>query len=284
MLAISRTVARLHETAHAQDYVCEGVGALRHIDFSAVVLVVVLVLFGGGVWQMAHAFPDAGRGLVIFAREQKDRFVDAGLINESYHVRSSTPLAQRLRAETTIVGTRLGEHTAYMGAGVIVRTTASTVEILTAKHIVAHHGRKFVIFPDHVVQRARRVIVSPDRDLALVFVDRVSLTQYSHVRLAPSSFGTGQRFVVMGHPGARSWTASPGIAERHIRYTLLFCPSCDRGDSGAGAFDVYGALRGIVVSKATMRAPSARTGRYMTLTAFEIEEPEAIRSFLRSAR
>jgi hypothetical protein len=88
----------------------------------------------------------------------------------------------------------------------------------------------------------------------------------------------------MGHPGAKNWTASPGVAEQHLRETLLFCPTCDRGDSGAGAFDKYGTLRGIVVTKAIMSAPSMKSWKYISLTAFEVERPEAIRAFLRTAK
>jgi hypothetical protein len=260
------------------------VKALRRIDLSLVVLVIVLALLCGGIWQMARAFPDAGQGLIIYAREQKDLFIDAGLIQESYRVHSNSPLAQRLRERTVIVAARTSPNTAYMGAGVILGTRHGHIEILTARHIVVHSGRKFVIFPDHVVRKAVRIVISRDRDLALVYVAPVSLTDYPSVRLAKETFATGDQFVVMGHPGAKSWTASPGLAERHLTYTLLFCPTCDKGDSGAGAFDRSGLLHGIVVTKAIMRAPSAKTGRYIKITAFEIEQPEAIRAFLRTAQ
>jgi hypothetical protein len=259
-------------------------GSLRRVDFSLVVLVIVLALLGGGIWQMARAFPDAGKGLVIYAREQKDLFVDAGLIQQSYRVRSTSGLAERLREQTVIVATRITPHTAYMGAGVILRTHNGFTEILTARHIIAHAGRKFVIFPDRTERRAVRVMPSKTEDLALVYVEQVPLTDYPAVHIAEDTFATGDPFIVMGHPGAKSWTASPGLAERHLHTTLLFCPTCDKGDSGAGAFDRRGMLHGIVISKAIMRAPSSQTGRYIKLTAFEIEQPEAIRAFLRTAR
>lgn len=245
-------------------------------------LVAVLALFAGTVWQMATAFPDAGRGLVIYERAQKELFVDAGLIRESYHVRGSAGLASRLRAQTVIVAAQRTPYTAYMGAGVIMSKRRGTVEILTAGHIVDHPGRKFVVFPNHTVERAVRVIRASHDDLALVFVRADPAAAYPTARLAAQTFATGDRFVVMGHPGAQNWTASPGVAERHFSTTLLFCPSCDRGDSGAGAFDRSGALHGIVVTKAVMRAPTS--GGYIKLTAFEIEQPEAIRAFMRSAR
>lgn len=255
---------------------------LPHIDASLVVLVLVLALLGGGIAQLARAFPDAGKGLIIYAAEQKDLFIDAGLVQESYRARSNSGLAQRLRDQTVIVSTRTSLHTAYMGAGVIVAVDRRRIKILTAKHIIAHNGEKFVIFPDHTVRKALRVVPARDRDLALVYV-RAPLKKYTSARLAAQTFASGDHFIVMGHPGAQSWTASAGVAERHLRTTLLFCPSCAKGDSGAGAFDRSGLLHGIVVRKAIMSAPAARTGRYIDVSAFEIEQPDVIRAFMRTA-
>ena len=257
---------------------------MKRLDLSLVVLVLVLVLFGGAIVQMARAYPDAGRGIVIYAREQKDLFVDTGLIQESYRVHASSTLAERLRSQTVIVATETAEHNAYMGAGVIVAARNDVLTILTAKHIIAHRGAHFVVFPDHRGRFAARVVPSRDADLALVYVRAVPGLTYSIAQLGGRGFNSGETFVVMGHPGAKEWTASPGIAERHIHDVLLFCPTCDRGDSGAGAFDKNGTLRGIVVTKAIMHAPSAQTWETVRLTAFEVERPEAIRAFLRTAK
>jgi S1-C subfamily serine protease len=248
------------------------------------VLLLVLVLFGGAIVQMARAYPDAGRGLVIYAREQKDLFVDTGLVQASYRVRAPSSLAHRLRSQTVIVATQTSSHSAYMGAGVIIASRNGMLTILTAKHIIAHKGEHFVVFPDDRGRYAARVVPSRHIDLALVYVRAVPGLPYSIAHIGERSFRSGETFVVMGHPGAKNWTASPGVAEEHLRETLLFCPTCDRGDSGAGAFDKHGTLRGIVVTKAIMSAPSAKTWGYVSLTAFEIERPEAIRAFLRTAK
>lgn len=244
----------------------------------------VLALLGASVAQMVGAFPDAHRGLIIYAREQKDLFVDPDLVQEAFRARAGSQLAQRLRAQTVIVGTRTSPHTAYIGSGVIVAERRGTLTILTARHVVAHHGRRFVIFPQGIGRYAQRVVPSLSEDLALVFARGIPGVSYHPVSVGTRNFNSGERFIVMGHPGAQNWTASPGVAEHHLHETLLLCPTCDRGDSGAGAFDRDGTLRGIVVSKATIVAPSAKTGNNFTLTAFEIEQPEAIRSFLRSAK
>lgn len=255
--------------------------SLAKADFSLAVLVLVLVLFGGAIVQMARAYPDAGRGLVIYARNQKDLFIDGGLVQESYRVKTPASLAERLRAETVIVATRTSKHTAYMGAGVIVAARNGMLTILTAKHIIAHRGSHFVVFRNHAGRFATRVIPSPDADLALVYVHAARGAAYRVATIGSADFISGQPFVVMGHPGAQNWTASPGVAQAHLRQTLLFCPTCDRGDSGAGAFDDGGTLRGIVVTKAIVTAPLSQNWRRSTLTAFEIEPPQTIRAFLR---
>lgn len=243
----------------------------------------VLVLFGGSIIEMARAYPDAGRGLQIYAREQKDLFIDTGLVARSYRVHAPGTLAQRLRAQTVIVATRTSAHSAYMGAGVIVGEHRGMLAILTAKHIIAHRGVHLVVFPNHVARYSARVVASPVADLALVYV-RAPRAAYAIAHLGEQDFLSGQSFVVMGHPGANAWYASPGIAQERLTETLLFCPTCDRGDSGAGAFDDAGTLRGIVVSKALITAPTQAAWRPTTLTAFEIERPEAIRAFLRTAK
>lgn len=256
---------------------------LRRIDLSVVVLALVLVFCIAGIDELGRAYPNAGRGMLIFAQEQKDLFIDSGLVAESYHVSANPDLSRVLRDETVIVGTKSSERTGYLGSGVIVGERDGLLEIVTARHIIAHPGRRFVVFRDNTGRFAARVVADPERDLAVVFVRAQPGRVYNAARIARSSFTSGQRFVVMGHPGDRSWFASPGVAEKHLHTTLLFCPTCDRGDSGAGAFDATGLLRGIVVTKAFIVAPSSKDGSDFRLTAFQIEHPDAIRAVLRRA-
>lgn len=246
-------------------------------------LVLVLVFCAGGFYQLSREYPNANRGMLIFAREQKDMFVDAGLVAESYHVAARADLSRALRSETVIVGTSEADRTGYVGAGVIVGERSGMLVIVTAKHVVNHPGFHFVIFPEDVGRYADHIVQDPTRDLAIVFVRPIRGVRYRAAPIAQRSFISGQQFVVMGHPGMRSWVASPGIAEKHLHTTLLFCPTCDRGDSGAGAFDSRGLLRGIVITKAIMVVPSAKDGTDFRLTAFEIERPDAIRSLLQRA-
>lgn len=236
-----------------------------------------------GIDELVRTYPNAGRGMLIYAREQKDLFIDSGLIAASYRVHASPELARVLRSETVMVGTRSSEDTGYVGAGVIVGDRNGILTIVTAKHIIAHPGQRFVVFPQLVGRFSARVVPDKEHDLAVVFVRKMPGVRYHIARIAPTSFISGQRFVVMGHPGALSWVASPGLAEKHLRTTLLFCPTCDRGDSGAGAFDGGGLLRGIVVTKAVMIAPTLKDGSDFRLTAFQIEQPDAVREALRSA-
>lgn len=240
----------------------------------------MLVFCFGGIYELVRAFPRASHGMLIFAREQKDLFIDSGLVARSYHVHASPSLAKILRSETVIVATRTSDHAGYAGAGVIVAARHGVLTIVTAKHIIAHEGRHFVIFPNYAGRLAARVVRDPHHDLALVYVHAVPGISYRVARIARNGFSSGQRFIVMGHPGMMSWYASAGVAEKHLHTTLLFCPSCDRGDSGAGAFDAAGLVRGIVVTKAIIIAPDAKDGSDFRLTAFEIEQPGAIRALL----
>lgn len=243
----------------------------------------MLVFCIGGIYELYREYPNANRGMLIFAREQKDLFIDSGLVAESYRVRANPDLSRILRSETVIVATRMSDTIGYMGAGVIVGAHNGMLTVVTAKHIIAHRGRHFVIFQDYVGRFAARVVPDPAHDLAIVYVRAEPGTSYRIAPIARGGFISGQRFVVMGHPGAMSWYASPGVAEKHLRMTLLFCPTCDRGDSGAGAFDGSGLLRGVVVSKAIMIAPDAKDGSDFRLTAFEIEQPQAVRALMRTA-
>jgi hypothetical protein len=250
-------------------------------DYSLAVLVLMLAFCAGGLYELVRSYPSASRGMLIFARAQKDMFVDAGLVAQSYRVKADPALPGLLRSETVIVATRTSANAGFVGAGVIVGVRDGVLEIVTAKHIIAHPGRRFVIFRDARGLRALRIIPDPRHDLALVYVKAPPHTFYRVARIAKAPFSSGQRFIVLGHPGDFSWYSSPGIAERHLYTTLLFCPSCDRGDSGAGAFDDSGLLRGIVVEKAVMVAPSAKDGSDFRLTAFEVEEPDAVRALVR---
>jgi S1-C subfamily serine protease len=221
--------------------------------------------------------------MLIFAREQKDLFIDSGLVAQSYRVHANPNLSRVLRLQTVMVGTRSSDHEGYLGAGVIVGKKDGMLAIVTAKHIIEHPGRQFVVFPEFTGGFASRVVADPNHDLAIVFARPFAGSPYRIARIAPSSFLSGQPFIVMGHPGDESWVASPGVAEKHLRTTLLFCPTCDRGDSGAGAFDGAGLLRGIVVTKAVIIAPSATDGSDFRLTAFQIEQPQAVRALMQRA-
>ncbi len=251
---------------------------------SLTALAATLAFFGFGFLELTWLMPQATRGMVIFAQHQKDLFIDEGLINEAYHAGAPSGLAQHLRNETVIVAARSTQYSAYMGAGVIVRTHNGLAEILTAKHIVRHSGRKIVIFPDHTVVPVTRIITSKAHDLAVVFAALPLLETFPVARVSNRPLKNGEHFIVMGHPGSKSWKASPGVAEARLQTTLLFCPTCERGDSGAGAFDGHGELHGVIVAKELIAAPSAQTGQYVQLTAFEVEAPDAIREFLRGVQ
>lgn len=228
-----------------------------------------------------HQWDDAQRGLLMYEQAQKDAYIDAGLIARSSHVRIRRSLISALRLQTVLVMTQSSPTSAYVGAGVIVGNEHGKLQILTAKHVLAHEGPQYVLFSRKQGKRIAHIVRAARDDLAVVSVDPVPGLTYAISRFAKADLGTGMPFVVMGHPGAHSWVASGGLAEQHADRTLLFCPTCDRGDSGAGVFDVSGALRGIIVLKAHISAPSKRTGRTFTFTAFEAEPLSRLKPFLR---
>ena len=244
----------------------------------------VLVLLAAGIWQISASWRDASRGLLIFASNQKDLIIDTDLVERSYTIKNDPMSVKLLRRQTVMVATSMGSHRVYMGAGVIVSDRGGLLTILTAKHLVAHAGRHLVIFDQRLGRYARRVQLSPSEDLATVQVRAIPGISYAVARLAPSELRSGQSFTVMGHPGSREWYPSPGIAERHRSMTLLFCPTCDRGDSGAGAFTAAGRLDGIVVKKARIAIPSFGHNHGAVIIAFEIERLDMIRQFLRAQR
>jgi len=256
---------------------------VRRIDVSIVVMALVIAFLAIGMVQAMRQWDDAQRGLLIYEQARKDAYIDAGLIQRSSRVRVHPSLVTTLREQTVMVATRVGGH-AFVGAGVIIAAHNGRLEIVTARHVVDHAGDHVVFFTPHLGVRATKVVRARNDDLALLYVNAIPGVPYSVGRLAETELQTGTPFVVMGHPGLHAWLASTGLAEKHARQTLLFCPTCDRGDSGAGVFDRNGALRGIVVLKVRVNAPSKRTGRYFTFTAFEAETLAQVRGFMKKAR
>lgn len=260
-----------------------AVRRVRRIDLSIVVLAIVIAFLTIGMVQAMRQWDDAQRGLLIYEQARKDAYIDAGLIQRSARVHVRPSLVAMLRAQTVMVATRVASH-AFVGAGVIVGERNGRLEIVTARHVIDHPGDRIVYFTPHLGVKVTQIVRSKRDDLALLYAQEIPGITYAVGKLATSELQTGTPFVVMGHPGLHAWLASTGLAEKHARQTLLFCPTCDRGDSGAGVFDRNGALRGIVVLKVRVNAPSKRTGRYFTFVAFEAETLAQVRDFVKKAR
>jgi len=254
----------------------------RTFDLSAVVLIATIAGSIALFAQAVKAIPDAGRGLVIYETHRTDAYIDAALIDRAETVRVSRSLIRKLDGETVMVATRAGTH-AIVGTGVVIVRRGGNATILTAKHVVAHAGIHVVVFPSRRWRVASHVSVASNRDLALVRVRIPAGERIVSATFAHGPLPTGAAFVVVGHPGAHAWFASTGVAEQHLFGTLLFCPHCGRGDSGAGAFSTDGRLRGIVVLQALIDAPMRATGRFVNVRAFEIEPLSHIRAFVERA-
>jgi hypothetical protein len=257
----------------------------RRFDLSVAVLGIVGLFVIWGIVQAARSIRIAEVGFVRYERAQKDLLIDAGLINAARAIRVDGPLGMRLRRETVMVVSRINARRSSVGSGVILRDDARGMVILTAKHVVRHAGPTSIVLSNHdyLPTLAESVVLSAQDDLALIYT-AASDAKLLRSRFARHELQDREHFIVMGHPGKSSWVASPGIAERHMHYVFLYCPRCDKGDSGAGVFNARGELTGILVSKVFVDAPSANTGKRVHAVVFFMEPLERARAFVQQHR
>ena len=256
----------------------------KGFDLSVLVVGVVMIFVVWGIVQTVHMLKNAERGLLRFEAVQRDLFIDPALVEAARHVAAKPALVSGLRLQTVMVFGRINAGHSAVGTGVVVRNDARGMVILTARHVVRHGGPVSVILPldERVTVPVTHMVYSPRLDLALVFVSKYD-SRLRAARFAKRDLDTRQSFVVMGHPGRRSWAATAGLAERHLRYTFLFCPQCEKGDSGAGVYTTDGSLTGIIVSKVIVDAPNLRTGKRMHVIAFFMEPLAETQAFVRYA-
>ena len=249
-------------------------------------LVVLLLVSGMVIWgmvQAAHMMRNAERGLIAFERAQKDVYIDADLIRSAKRVTADAAFAGALKHQTVMVVGRINARRSAVGSGVIIRDDARGFAILTARHVVRGRTNVTIVLPDTMLAiHASRIVISRADDLAMVF------TPLHDPRLHAAGFAaadlqTRDRFVVMGHPGKYSWAASPGVAERHIRHIYLYCPRCDRGDSGGGVFTMQGRLTGVITSKVLVDAPTLPAGKRLHTVTFFAVPLARTRAFVQQA-
>ncbi len=253
------------------------------MDFSYVLAAVVFAFLGYALYQFNATWSDAARGIILFERAQRDEYIDTALVALASRIHPDRKLVDVLRNETVLVARRNARGHAFEGAGVIVGMRGGNLEILTARHVISHPGRTIVVFRSHAARYATAEIRAATDDLALLYVRAQPGTTYTAAALSSKDFKRGDRATVMGHPDGIPWVASSGVADPHVHETLIFCPTCNAGDSGAGAFDARGRLHGLIVRRYTIAAPSARDDRIVTVTAFSTVRPDRIRVFLRQA-
>jgi S1-C subfamily serine protease len=254
------------------------------MDVSYVLLAVVLVFFVYSLHQLNASWGDAARGIILFERAQRDEYIDTSLIALASRMHPDEKLADVLRKETVLIARRDPSGHTFEGAGVIVGMRGGDLEILTARHVLSHPGRTVVIFPSHLARYVHYDLRDRKDDLALVYVRAAAGTTYSAAPLASADFIRGQQATIVGHPGGVPWVASSGVADPHLHETLIYCPSCNLGDSGGGAFDAHGRLHGMIVRKYVIAAPATREDRIVTVTAFSTVRPDRIRAFLAASR
>lgn len=240
-------------------------------DLAMVLLVVISGFIIWGIVQAVHMMRNAELGLVAFERMQKDVYIDADLIRSAKRVTTGPAFATSLRHQTVMVVGRISARRSAVGSGVILRDDDRGFVILTARHVVRGRSNITIVLPDSMLGiRVTRIVMSGKDDLAMLFAP-LHDARLRAAAFAKADLQTRDRFVVMGHPGKYSWAASPGVAERHIRHTYLYCPKCDRGDSGGGVFNMQGRLTGIITSKVLVDAPTVPSGKRLhTITFFAV--------------
>lgn len=135
------------------------------------------------------------------------------------------------------------------GTGVLIGHHGNFYAILTAKHVVTHPGRLFVIFRDYHAAHVIAIERTSAQDLATVYV--TTPRSYPVVTLASIPPSDGDRAFVLGHPLNTFWQQSSSIVVgsafvnlTHSRDMAMVCGGCTFGDSGGPVLNAQGELIG----------------------------------------
>ena len=120
--------------------------------------------------------------------------------------------------------------------------------ILTCAHcLMKMHGSMVTIrFYDGWMMGGRVILVDPDKDLALVYLDRPFSETFTYSQLARSGNHLTEFVRVIGHPLGLPWTVTEGIVSGEDRMGLSQTDAVvNPGNSGGPVFDEKGRLMGI---------------------------------------
>ncbi len=157
----------------------------------------------------------------------------------------STPLGTEQR-QTFIVQADLGHGRAEIASAVLVASDGSALTLATTPSIVALN--KPLVILDK--SRASFYHVIDERVSAASGVAFLRVAEQTNFTVEPPGFSApyaGEPVWIWGHPDVGYWVMSTGTIVASTGGTLrVSCPTCARGDGGAGVFDGFGRLVGVL--------------------------------------
>jgi hypothetical protein len=161
---------------------------------------------------------------------------------------SSDPLQIEQR-QTFVVQADLGHGQALIASGVLVSRDATTLTIATSPWILKSHKAPIVLDQSrmsyyHVLDGQ----LSKRADISYIRVAAQSAFQVEPPLTARAY--PGEPVWIWGHPDGGFWVMSTGtIAEVTGSGAQIDCDTCAPGDGGAGVFDGFGRLVGVLNEK-----------------------------------
>lgn len=186
----------------------------------------------------------------------------------------STPLGTEQR-QTFVVQADLGRGRAEIASAVLVENDGSALTIATTASIVAL--RKPLLILDESRAAFYRVIderVSPTSGIAYL-----RLVQQAHFIVEPPRMAApyaGEPVWIWGHPDTGYWVMSTGTVVATRDGTLrVSCPTCANGDGGAGVFDGFGQLVGVLNGAHQRDANGGEAPLLLSISSSTLIEREA---------
>jgi len=226
------------------------------------VLVVALLLVAlllGAAWRLLQSGPPP------LTRTDVDRAVQAGIDKSEQDQRNAPPdaaVAYRrivpslVTVTTTQARSAAGGQRSELGAGVVVNAQGL---VLTALHVVAAGGRIQVRFADGTLATARVVRRQPEKDIAVLGVDR--LPQVVVPAVLGGGASVGDAVFPVGNPLGLPGSLTAGVvsaldrsipigAGKSLQGLIQFDAAVNPGNSGGPLLDRNGHVVGIVTALA----------------------------------
>jgi S1-C subfamily serine protease len=228
----------------------------RRLPLVGVLLVALLLVVA---WRLSQSGPQP------LTRTDVDRAVQAGIDKSQAEQRNSPPDAavayRRIVPSLVTVTTTQGRSPATgpraeLGAGVVVNAQGL---VLTALHVVDGGGRIQVQFADGTRATARVVRRQPEKDIAVLGVDRLS--QVVVPAVLGGAANVGDAVFPVGNPLGLTGSLTAGVVSaldrsiatdggRSLKGLIQFDAAVNPGNSGGPLLDRDGHVVGIVTALA----------------------------------